>query len=59
MNGIVIVTKIITKQMNVNSRIFNIGDQIFAELNFNDWNFLKGVNEKNRMITIISEIIFK
>lgn len=59
MNGIVIVTKIITKQMNVNSRIFNIGDQIFAELNFNDWNFLKGVNEKNRMITIITEIIFK
>ena len=59
MNGIVIVTKITTKQMNVNSRIFNIGDQIFAELNFNYWNFLKGVNEKNRMITIISEIIFK
>lgn len=54
MNGIVIVTKIITKQMNVNSRIFNIGDQIFAELNFNDWNFLKGINEKNRMITIIT-----
>ena len=43
MNVIIIIMKIIIKQMNVNSGIFRLeikfGKRKFEKLNFNDWNF--------------------
>ena len=43
MDGIIIITKTIIKQMNMNSGILRLeirfGSQIVEELNFNDWNF--------------------
>ena len=42
MDGITLITKIIVKRLNVNSGVFDIGNQIWKsgseELNFNDWN---------------------
>ena len=47
MNGIMIITKIIIKQVNVNSGIFQIGKRNFEKLNFNNWNF-KGNKQINK-----------